>query len=131
MEALVLLTINTLVPLLVFPTSVLPGLAFIGPLHGSVVGIPAGSSVPKVGRGDGVKLGMDVGLGNGVLAGTGVDGTAALVIAAKVFTMAIAEACTWAESVVGIAFAPQALSRKPAMTAINIKRFTILSPFDY
>jgi hypothetical protein len=95
-----------------------------------VVGAPAGSSVPNVGRGDGVKLGRDVGLGKGVLVGTGVGGIAALVIATKVFTMAIAEACIWAESVVGTAFAPQALSRKAVMAVTNIRRFTVLSPFS-
>lgn len=115
-----------------FPASAAAaGPSLIGLLHGSAVGAPAGSSVPNVGRGDGVKLGRDVGLGKGVSVGIGVGVLAAWVIATKVFTMAIAVDCIWTGSVVGIALVPQALSRKANITATKIKRFTILSPFDY
>ncbi|MCJ7432544.1 MAG: hypothetical protein MUO77_03560 [Anaerolineales bacterium] len=94
--------------------------SLIGLLHGSVVGAPAGNSVADVGGGDGVKLGRDVGLDKGVLVGTGVGGIAAWVIATKVFTAATAEACIWAESIIGTAFAPQALSIKATMEIIIV-----------
>ena len=129
--AFVSFTINILAARPIFPASgAAAGPSLNGLLHGSVVGTPAGSSVPNVGRGDGVKLGRDVGLGKGVLVGTGVGVIAAWVIATKVFTMAIAEACIWAGSVVGTAFAAQALSKKAAMAITNIRRFTVFSPFS-
>lgn len=48
-----------------------------------------------------------------------------------VLAMEIAEACTCAGSIVGAAFAPQALNRRAKITAIIMRGFNFLCPFLY